>query len=236
MNSRDLTGPGDRLTGPSHGRAGVHGRQIKAALARFDRQFCLGETNLVGGFEDVAALFDVHSPRRRLVVYIGDGEETSSELSPAWLRPKLAQALERAKAALLGVLVRESRDGRELLESVARTSGGLLFDLAGDALGQPDLAAWLASGLPTPEKIVGVEVEGADAKDLFFPTVWLPGRTLHVFGRTWPAKKLRVRLTTVREGKPVERNWEPAVDEKQDDVFVGRLWRSEGSTSCGGTI
>ena len=77
-----------------------------------------------------------------------------------------------------------------------------MFDLAGTSLGQHDLFAWLLAGLPCPEKIVKVEVEGAQPEDLFYPTAWLPERTLDIFGRICPREKLRLSLTTLRDGKP----------------------------------
>ena len=99
-----------------------------------------------------------------------------------------------------------------------------MFDLAGSAMDDRDLDAWLGSGLPSPEQIVKVEVEGAEPDDLYYPTAWLPDRALDVFGRVGPREKLRLAVTTLRDGKPLERKWELAVDPKQDDVFVGRLW------------
>ena len=127
-------------------------------------------------------------------------------------------------ALLLGVLVRDSGKGRALLELLGRLSGGWMFDAAGSAVAQSDLTAWLAAGLPTPEKIAKIEVEGAQAEDLYFPAAWIPGRTLHVFGRLAARDHLRLSLTSLHNGKPVTQQWKLAVAPNQDDVFVGRLW------------
>lgn len=200
------------------------GTEVETALKQFDQQFSMGGTNLDAAFPEALALFEADSPRRRLVVYVGDGEQSDAGPNVDAFRKRLADRLQELHAALLGVLVRHSNEGRRLFDSLARAGGGLVFDLAGSALGQRDLAAWLSAGLPSPEKIVQIEIEGAQPEDLYCPTAWLPDRTLHIFGRISPREKLRLTLTSIRDGKPVTQQRELTVAPNQDDVFVGRLW------------
>ena len=52
------------------------GAEVETALQQFDRQFCLGRTDLARGLRE-ALSFDRSAPqRRRLVIYVGDGEDT----------------------------------------------------------------------------------------------------------------------------------------------------------------
>jgi len=187
------------------------------ALARFRRQFCLGGTDLETAFREALKAFDVpESKRRRRVLYSGDGEDTLSRFGAERLPGLLARHLQKAKATLFGVIVRkpapkpgpgETRSpavrrigGQQLLRSLARATGGLVFDLPGSPHGERDLFDWLLAGLPSPEKILNVEVEGAAEEDLYYPTAWLPGQKLNVLGRTRATDRLRISLTTTRGG------------------------------------
>ncbi|MEN6452220.1 MAG: hypothetical protein ABFC96_17150, partial [Thermoguttaceae bacterium] len=199
------------------------GREAEAALSASDQQFALGGTDLAYAFDKALELFEPKSSARRLVVYIGDGEVDSPTDTMSLVR-RLGECIAKAHATPAIVLARESSDGRKLMDSLARTSGGLLFDVAGSGLGSHDLSAWLAAGLPSPERILRLSIEGVSPQDIYYPTAWLPGRTLHIFGRATPRKSLQVKLTTERDGKQHVRDWDLKVDPKQDDVFVGRLW------------
>ncbi|MCX7428046.1 MAG: VIT domain-containing protein, partial [Planctomycetia bacterium] len=200
------------------------GPEVEKALGRFDQEFCLGGTDFDVALAEATALFDEKSPRRRLVICLGDGGQTDAGDKVNVLIGRLANRLQDAHAPLVAVLARGSEKGQMLMDWLARESGGLVFDLVGSAIAERDLDALLSSGLPSPEQIVKVEVEGAEPDDLYYPTAWLPDRALHVFGRVGPREKLRLTVTTADDGKPLERKWELAVDPKQDDVFVGRLW------------
>ena len=136
----------------------------------------------------------------------------------------MAGHLADARASLVGVLVRHDMLGRVFMKSLARASGGLMFDLAGSTLARRDLGAWLSTGMAHPEKIERIEIEGCANSDLYYPTAWLPGRTLHVFGRMNYRDTLRAKISTFRNGKKIERQWTLNVDERRNDVFVGRLW------------
>ena len=222
------------------------GPEVETALAQYDRQFPLGGTDLSKSLREAVGAFNATaSGRRRLIVYVGDGENTMG--NAAALAKELGDCVRDAQACFFGVTVSHGKqtdrpertpaafspsgttasrdnDGRGLLDSVARASGGLVFDLVGANLGQHDLFGWLLAGLPRPVKIVKVEVEGADPADLYFPTAWIPDRNLDIFGRISPREKLRLNLTTLHDGKPVTQHWELAAGPQQDDVFVGRLW------------
>jgi len=224
--------PGDRfrLMGVDAGARQLHegwyqgGKDTDKALARFGQEFFLGETDLAAGIQESLKSFEPQAGgRRRLVVYIGDGEDTVLAADSKDRAAAAARALGQAEAALIGVIVRGGVQDLSFFEHLGRESGGLVFDLAGSATGPKELAVWLGAGLPHPEPIVSVSVEGAKAADVFHPTTWYPGRPLDVFGRKQPSKKLQVNLTVRRGNKPLHWHWDMEVPE-QDDVFVGRLW------------
>ena len=199
--------------------------EAEAALDGFDREFCLGGTDLAGCFQAALESFDAPDAkrRRRLVVYVGDGEDTLSSL--AWANaPEVLARFDRAGAALFGVLVRNSAAGRDLVESLARSTGGLVFDLVENWDGQRELFEWLLAGVPSPQKIIKIEIEGAKAEDLHYPTARLPGQSLHVLGRTLRTDRVKLTLTTAGDGKPRTRHWELSTSLEDEAVFVGRLW------------
>ncbi len=168
-------------------------RSAEEALARFDREFCLGGTELEECLVKAAESFDPKSPRRRLLLYVGDGE--SSEAAPreeaSRTHEKLAPPLAKARISLAGVLVRPSAQGREHWRSLAERSGGLTFDLAGQAAGPRDFSAWLLAGLPSPAKVLEVKAEGVAPADLYCPPAVLPGQTLYILGRSKPQSHVR---------------------------------------------
>jgi len=201
------------------------GAEARAAVAGFRKEFCLGATDLVTGIEEALKSFDGRDrKRRRLVVYVGDGEDTMISIDRDQLPGELAGRLKKAHAALFGVIVRRSETGRPLLESVAQASGGLVFDTTGPGQADADLFRWLLAGAPSPLPIVDVEVEGAAREDLYLPTAWLPTEKLHLVGRTLATDKLRLKLTIVRDGKPITVRREFDIDSRRDDVFIGRFW------------
>ena len=202
----------------------------EAALARFQEEFCLGGTNLDVSLREALKSFDTPAAkRRRLVVYIGDGQDTLGSLDDEELPAVLARRLKEAEAALFGVVVGRDEQGQRLLESLARASGGLVFDLTGGHDGSRRLFGWLLSGVPSPQKIVRVEVEGAAQEDLDYPAAWLPRvcqtwQELSILGRTTATDRLRLSLTTLRGGKQTTLRRQFTIESKRDDVFLGRLW------------
>ena len=139
------------------------------------------------------------------------------------LVPVLGRALDETHAPLMSVVVGADTDPGVLLEPLARASGGLVFDLAGTPTGQRELLHWLFAGLPSPQRIVKVEVEGAGAADLYYPEAWLPGRPLEILGRTSAIGQVRLKVTTARGSEQVTLAHEFPIDRRRDDVFLGRL-------------
>ncbi len=163
------------------------GAAVEAAIGQLDQQFCLGRTDLARGLRE-ALRFDPSAPRRRrLVIYVGDGEDTAPEPGAKHLAVTLTEPLRAAQAAMFAAIVRGSTADRPWLDAVPQATGGLVFDLAG--AGQRDLFAWLLAGLPSPERIVSVDIDGVDPEDLYYPTAWLPDRSLNIVGRMAPRRK-----------------------------------------------
>jgi tetratricopeptide (TPR) repeat protein len=218
--------------------------QAEAVVAQFDRQFCLGGTNLAASLRKALQSFpNEKADRKRVVIYIGDGEDQAmSSMSTQISVQDLIADLRESNASFAAVVARRSSEGYATLDRVTRATGGLVFDLPGSPSGHRDLFRWLLAGLPDPQKIERVDVEGAAAQDLLYPASWLPGDSLHILGRVPWSDEIRLRLTTSRAGKRAQREWELPADNGAEDVFVGRLWaqqkldqlrRQEPSTSDG---
>ncbi|HID77369.1 MAG TPA: hypothetical protein EYP56_15410, partial [Planctomycetaceae bacterium] len=228
--------PGDRFrlmaldvaARPLHdGWAGAGTRRADEVLLDFEEQFCLGGTGLVAGLSEALKSFpraDGDSGRRRLVIYVGDGEETMIDRADDRLDTQLAQQLEEAEAAFVALVARSSANGESLLYRTARATGGLVFALAGDPNGYADLLEWLLSGMPVPERVTRVEVDWAADEDVIWPTAWLPGEPLEIYGRVPKTNRIRLTVVTRRAGRQERREWELDTGDQQDDVFVGRLW------------
>ena len=210
------------------GWSAANAANVERALDKFREEFFLGGTDLLAGFRQALdSAFDKPDPaRRRLVVYVGDGQDTMSTIHSPAGQQELHNLLHHHRAALAALLVASHEPGEELLRTIGSSTGGLVFDLAGDARDQQDYFSWLVAGLPSPQRIVSVEAKGVLADDLYIDTQsWLPGRSLNILGRLPDADEVRLRITTARAGEaPQTRDVQLAVDPRQDDVFVGRLW------------
>ncbi|MHB9050216.1 MAG: VIT domain-containing protein, partial [Pirellulales bacterium] len=200
------------------------GADARQALARFDREFCLGASDLEVGIREAVAGFDASSKNRRMVIYVGAGRKTPSEDAAQAELDALAAELTGAKAALHAVVVRQSEKGRVWLESLARATGGLVFDAASGSEMDRGLSSWLLAGLPKPERIIACQVAGAAADDLFYPTAWLPDQPFTVLGRTTATDRVKLVLSVAGAKQPVRISRELPIDKKRDDVFIGRLW------------
>lgn len=195
----------------------------QAVLARFDQEFCLGGTDLVTSFREAVARFDPKNPnRRRVCLYLGDGEDTLARLAPDRLPENLAGQLRQAKASLFAGTVCEHPKGTPLLETLARQTGGQVFNLTGPG-GQREFFTWLLN-LPQPVRIVSVEATGVASEDLFCSTACTAGRPLFVYGRAPETERMQLSLTVDRNGRPEKQQWEFDCRNKDEDVFVGRLW------------
>ena len=213
----------------------------RRALQRLDQEFCLGKTDLDACLRQAVKEFAGPSgKRRRLMIYVGDGaSESAPVLIPADQRlayPWLAES----GATLIVLETQQTKSKTDYLRSLVEASGGVWFDLAGDVRAAGSLARWLQRGLPSPERIVSVAVEGASADDLFYSSGWLPGEPLYIYGRIaessplpaatagtpvdLPSRSIRLRLTIGRGKKTSSREWTFPLTGDSDDVFVGRLW------------
>ena len=203
--------------------------QAEAVLTRFGQEFCLGGTNLATSFRKALRSFPSEAAdRKRVVIYIGDGEDQAmSSMSAQISVQDLIADLRESNASFAAVVARRSSDGYATLDRVTQATDGLVFDLAGSPGGHRDLFRWLLAGLPAPQRIERVDVDGATAQDLLHPTSWLPGDSLHILGRVPWSDKIRLRLTTSHAGKRAQHQWELSADNDADDVFVGRLWAQQ---------
>ena len=198
----------------------------QAALARFDREFFLGETqfdkSLAGA---LAALPAAETGRRRLVVYVGDGVVPPSGRAPsADARKSIVAELTQAQARLFAAVQENDPAGRLFFEHLAAASGGRVLRIGAGAGSQEELTGWVKAGFAEPIKIVAVKAEGVDPDDLFVPTAWVPGRGLQIFGRRKESGPMKLELTTEKGGKTESREWTLELKNDPDDMFVGRLW------------
>lgn len=203
--------------------------QAEAVVARFDREFCLGGTNLATSFRKALRSFPSETTdRKRVVIYVGDGEDQAmSSMSAQISVQDLIADLRVSKARFAAVVARRSSEGYATLDRVTRATGGLVFDLPGSPSGHRDLFRWLLAGMPDPQRIERVDVDGATAQDLLYPASWLPGDSLHILGRVPWSDKIRLKLTTSRAGERAEHEWELSADNDAGDVFVGRIWAQQ---------
>lgn len=196
---------------------------VEAALAALDRQFRLGAFELGACLPEAAKRFD--SPRRRLVVYVGDGHEVSSPVWPESMLADLA-SLTTHNIALAAVLLHKPREAEWFWHSVAAAQGAALFSLFEEPIGPRDLLVWLVAGMPSPERVQAAKVDGVADDDLFYPRAILPGATVEILGRAAPRDRFHLALT-LGLGKPQTHAWDLQAQPGQDDVFVGRLWGKE---------
>jgi len=198
---------------------GPRANRLTQALRRLDQEFSLGGTDLDHCLREAVQAFDGQTNRRRLVIYVGDGGDRFGQAQrflPDWLN--------ETGAALIGVAVQRADHPLADLKSLVSASGGLWFDLTGDVRGQRALFQWLLAGLPTPEMVRQVSVEGAKPGDLYWPAAWIPGESLYVYGRMPQSQKLKLAIKLGRGSKTETKHWTLSNAEKADDVFVGRLW------------
>ena len=159
-------------------------------LERLDQEFCLGKTDLDACLRQAVKEFGGPAgKRRRLMIYVGDGaDETTPVLDLAGKRLP-HEWLDESGATLVAVGTQRTESKTEYLRSLVAASGGLWFDLAGDVRAARSLARWLRGGLPSPERVMSVAVEGASAEDLFFPAPGCPAnRCTSTAGCRRPAK------------------------------------------------
>lgn len=224
---------------------------VEKALARFESEFFLGESDFGVSFASaLKSLPAAEAGRRRLVVYVGDGTLPALHMPPAQVQKHVAEPFAQAGARFFSLILDTEPLGLVLMESLAATTGGRIFrsrdfvaqssrlpqpkpkpGAAGTAAAQPaptpmrgDFADWLKAGCPNPVKIISAKAEGVPPEDLFVPTAWLPGLALRIFGRCKEAEKLKLEITFERDGQPETREWTLDLKNDPEDMFVGRLW------------
>lgn len=193
--------------------------QVQAALRQFEREVFLGITDLGTSFAQAFDALEQARPSRRVVVYVGDGQDVVGTRASA---AELADRLQPLRATFF--VVQTAAHGRgDLVRTLADARGGIIFDVA-----QParfgDLLQWVLSGMPEPIRIETVRVEGADEDELMFPPAVLPGRTWRLYGRVAPCDVLRVEAVTSRIGRRQTHSWHLKVEASDEDIFLGRLW------------
>ena len=204
-----------------------------AALERLDQEFCLGKTDLDACLRQAVKEFAGPSgKRRRLMVYVGDGaSESAPVLNPADQRLAYPWLGREAAATLVVLATQPTKSKTDYLRSLVEAGGGVWFDLAGDVRAAGSLARWLQCGLPSPERIVSVAVDGASADDLFYSRGWLPGEPLYIYGRIaetspfpaatagapvdLPSRSVKLRLTIGRGKKDLHAGVDVSLDRRR---------------------
>ncbi len=194
------------------------------ALASFDREFFLGETDFEAGLRGAVGALAKNDPgRRRLIVYIGDGGLRADQTLAGESQKRCVAALTETDARFCAALVDSNASGSGAMEKLTAATGGRLFRTA-----KPDsseeLFHWALAGCPSALRIAAIKAMGVAADDLFISTDWRPGRSLHIFGRKKDAGPLNLEVSFERDGKTESRSWTLNLKNDSDDVFVGRLW------------
>ncbi|MBX9791557.1 MAG: hypothetical protein K2Y37_21765 [Pirellulales bacterium] len=215
----------------------------RESLQRFEQQVFLGASDLAEVLLGAARVFDEApataeppaakskqqpAARRRLVVYVGDGVDTSGEVTPRELANQVASRLKGTGAKFVAAIVRDDSRGYEHLDLLARQTGGTLLSAPGGAIDNHELLRWMLAGLPSPRQIVSVRVTGADPADVFYPATWPVGRGLPIYGRLrGDASQIEIALTTQRDGREQTDKYKLPLPADGDDLFIGRLWAQE---------
>jgi len=198
---------------------GPKASRLTQALQCLDQEFSLGGTDLDSCLREAVRAFEDKANRRRLVIYVGDGGDQFGQAQrtlPDWLN--------ETGAALVGLAVQRAEHPVADLKSLASTSGGLWFDLTGDVRGHRALFQWILAGLPTPEMVQQVAIDGAKSDDLYWPAAWIPGEPLFVYGRMPQSQQVKLAIKLGRGSNAVTKHWILSNAEQADDVFVGRFW------------
>jgi Ca-activated chloride channel family protein len=200
--------------------------EAKAALGKLDKQFALGGSDLPKTLASaIKGAFEGPSQRRRLIVYLGSGQDSVIRgVAENDLQKEMLAAIRGAKAALFATPPSGVNDPLHRLENLATQSGGAVFGRRSGMALSRELAEWTAAGLPEADWIERVEIGGVAADDLFHPSSRLPGQPVYLVGRAEPTGKLSIAMTTSRRGQSRTERWEVVVEAGRDDLFVGRLW------------
>jgi len=203
---------------------GPKASRLTQALRRLDQEFSLGGTDLESCLREAVQAFEDQANRRRLVIYVGDGGDQFGWAQRSEAQRFMPDWFSETGAALVGLAVQRAEYPVADLKSLASASGGLWFDLTGDVRGQRALFQWLLAGLPTPEMVQQVAIDGAKSDDLYWPAAWIPSEPLYVYGRMPQSQQVKLAIKLGRGSNAVTKHWILSKTEEADDVFVGRLW------------
>ena len=206
----------------------------RSAAIQLDKEVFLGATALEASLRAALDQFETSAPeRRRIVIYIGDGQESMRTRAKDRRHASLTAMLKQAGATFFAVRVGGSDSDDSLLDAVCAATHGSLFDANTSRTGERELVGWLLAGMP-PSRVVesvklfdpaqGQELDASNDDLLYVP---VPGsrRAFQILGRTAKTGKLELRVTTLQEeGDRLVETWPISIDAEAKDVFVGRLW------------
>ncbi len=198
---------------------------LDAGLRRLGEQFALGAAFLNSSLEQSTAVFDDDNVgRRRMIVYIGDGDASPETAPLAWQSARFGKNPNQPR--FIAIRTGTAAKGRDwLMQGVTLTSGRLI-DLDDQAEAFGELFEWSLRGMPLPAQVDLVRIAGIAAEDLFHDASWQRGRELQVFGRGRPQATLQVAITA-GEIEAKSFTVETATHPSDDDVFTGRLWAQQ---------
>ena len=237
----------DVVARPMHeGWLEANSEVLREVRERFEREFCLGNADLGSCFgEEMKSFGPIEQDRRRLVVYVGSGEDTRGPRCSSVLNAAVIKLVRDSGIPLMSMFVpgaKVARDeatgtspffpwsrGRRLLEAVGVISGGVVWDVS-DPFDEPKCQRWMDQGMPTPVRISGVQVKGAGGCDLVFPELWVPCEPFTVVGRVpndFAKEELDIRVTTACYGQPAELHRQVKVSGCPSNLLIGRLWAEQ---------
>ena len=195
----------------------------RQALRPLDEAFPLGASRLDATIEESLQIFK-QSPedRRRVILYIGNGEATLPSNTSFWAND-MFEANRVARPVFNAVKVGDEKLGGTWLKKSALKTGGRVVSCETGSVGLRELFEWSLRGAPADNPIESCSVESVRSEDLFHDSVWPVGRELHVYGRGKPQDRLNLK---VKLADRAEQSFPIDVNEVRDDedVFTGRLW------------
>ncbi|NMB76258.1 MAG: VWA domain-containing protein [Myxococcales bacterium] len=210
---------------PTEGLAPASEENISAALKRLAEHPEGGATDLSAMFD--AALSRLYAAEQPAVIYIGDGQPTSGELSGARLVEGLERAMATSRARFFAVGVGPRANGR-LLSALAAAGGGAAFEV-GEPSQVTGQALALVSQLKTPA-ITEFSVDlGAGLDEVFENSggKLKCGDEVLLLARTHSRLPDRIRVRGRLAGQPFAREYPAIWEQGVVAAFVPRLWAAE---------
>jgi tetratricopeptide (TPR) repeat protein len=207
---------------PAEGLAPATEQDIGAALER------LAE-HASGGATDLGSLFDValgrlHGAEQPAVVYVGDGQATSGELSGEALVERLRRSLSSSRARLFSVGVGPHAE-RALLAALAAQGGGQAFQID-EAEAASERALALVAALKTPT-MTDFEIDLGAALDEVIVSAQgkvQQGEEVLVLARTHHRLPGQVKVRGRVGGQAFQREYSVSSDIGPATGLVPKLW------------